>query len=113
MNLLIKHNFQCNAIIEEEDMTKYLTIADVDEKLRQHEQQPAPPPPPPQEFTTLKKSDILNEAIKCMDDFVEGVQSSSGSGGGVESPTELVSSTIHGFPEVSIVIIVVVGNDGS
>ena len=46
-------------------MTKYLTIADVDEKLRQHEQQQhSPPPPPPPEFTTLKKSDILNEAIK-------------------------------------------------
>ena len=85
-------------------MTKYLTIADVDERLRQHEQQhlpqqpSPPPPPPPQEFTTLKKSDILNEAIKCMDDFVEGVQNSSS---GLESPTELVSSTIHGFPEVS------------
>ncbi len=48
-------------------MTKYLAIPDVDEKLRQHEEQqqhsPSPPPPPP-EFTTLKKSDILNEAIK-------------------------------------------------
>ena len=45
-------------------MTKYLTITDVDEKLRQHELQPHSPPPPPPEFTTLKKSDILNEAIK-------------------------------------------------
>ena len=56
-------SLQCNAIIEEEDMTKYLTIADVDEKLREHEQQHQSPLPPP-EFTTLKKSDILNEAIK-------------------------------------------------
>ena len=56
--------YQCNAIIEEEDMTKYLTITDVDEKLRQHELQQHSPPPPPPEFTTLKKSDILNEAIK-------------------------------------------------
>ena len=46
-------------------MTKYLAnIADVDEKLRQHELQQHSPPPPPPEFTTLKKSDILNEAIK-------------------------------------------------
>ena len=45
-------------------MTKYLTITDVDEKLRQHELQQHSPPPPPPEFTTLKKSDILNEAIK-------------------------------------------------
>ena len=61
-------HFQCNSIIEEEDMTKYLSIADVDEKLRPHEveqlEQHSPLPTPPPEFTTLKKSDILNEAIK-------------------------------------------------
>ena len=38
--------------------------------------------------------------LKCMENLDEiGAQNSS-SGGGMESPTELVSSTIHGFPEV-------------
>ena len=39
-----------------------------------------------------------------LDDFVEGVQNSSGGGSGMESPTELVSSTIHGFPEVKTLL---------
>jgi hypothetical protein len=66
-------------------MTSYLTIGcDVDTATDKRQFIPTTTP----EFTTLKKPDILNEAIKSLTDELSG-------------RGEVVSSTSHGFPSVA------------